>query len=242
MREFEVDLITPDGAMNTFVAHPEGTGRFPVVLFLMDAPGKRPELHDMARRLASNGYFVMLPNLYYRCVREFDASQDLTGRENEIRALVATLDFDTVAADISVLLRHAEAITVADAASVGVVGYCMSGPFAYAAAAMFPTRVSAAASIHGVRLHGEGSPEQLADDVVGELYFACAELDEFVPPRMVDALEHHLNRLGVRATIERYHGARHGFVFPSRRGAFDEAACERHFERLVDLFARNLGA
>src|SRR5262245_30233997 len=66
MIDRELDIQTADGAMNTFVTHPEEGGPHPVVLFYMDAPGKRGELHDMARRLGSVGYFVVLPNLYYR--------------------------------------------------------------------------------------------------------------------------------------------------------------------------------
>ena len=63
MIEQELEIATPDGAMNTFVTRPDRQGAFPVVLFLMDAPGKREELHDMARRIATVGYYVMVPNL-----------------------------------------------------------------------------------------------------------------------------------------------------------------------------------
>ena len=59
-------IKTSDGNMDTFVVHPDGGSKFPLVVFLMDAPGKREELHDMARRIASSGYYVLLPDLYYR--------------------------------------------------------------------------------------------------------------------------------------------------------------------------------
>src|SRR5438105_6815123 len=71
MIDKHLDIPTADGAMNAFVVHPEENAPFPVVLFYMDAPGKREELHDMARRIASAGYYVVLPNLYYRVTREF---------------------------------------------------------------------------------------------------------------------------------------------------------------------------
>ena len=71
MIEHHLDLATADGAMNTFVVQPEEGGPHPVVLFYMDAPGKREELHDMARRIAAVGYVVVLPNLYYRRSRDF---------------------------------------------------------------------------------------------------------------------------------------------------------------------------
>jgi len=71
MIEHHIDIPTADGLMNSFVVYPEENGPFPVVLFYMDAPGKREELHDMARRLATVGYFVVLPNLYYRRTRDY---------------------------------------------------------------------------------------------------------------------------------------------------------------------------
>ena len=71
MIERHIDIVTADGDMNSFVVYPEEGGPFPLVLFYMDAPGKREELHDMARRIATVGYYVILPNLYYREEREF---------------------------------------------------------------------------------------------------------------------------------------------------------------------------
>jgi carboxymethylenebutenolidase len=70
MAEKEIDIETPDGLMNTFITYPDEGGPHPVVLFLMDAMGKRDELHDMARSLTGAGYYVLLLNLYYRRVRE----------------------------------------------------------------------------------------------------------------------------------------------------------------------------
>ena len=241
MIDQDIDIATPDGVMNTFVTRPDGDGPYPIVLFFMDAPGKREELHDMARRIGTVGYYVMLPNLYYRAVREFDATDDLVGRADEMRQLIAPLSFDAVASDTAAMLAYADGDPAAHGPSVGIVGYCMSGPFAYAMAGTFPDRVRAAASIYGVHLHGEGSPQLLAASVQGELYFACAEFDEYVPAGMVDELERHLDETGVNARVERYPGVRHGFAFPSRAGAFDKTACERHYERLFDLFGRNLG-
>ena len=66
MHERQLDIETKDGRMTTFVVHPERDGPHPIILFYMDAPGIREELRDMARRIASVGYYVMLPNLYYR--------------------------------------------------------------------------------------------------------------------------------------------------------------------------------
>ena len=84
MIEQELDIETPDGKMNTFITFPEEGGPFPVVLFLMDAMGKRKELHDMTRRLAEAGYYVLLPNLYYRRIRKYIPDWSDEEKEMEI--------------------------------------------------------------------------------------------------------------------------------------------------------------
>jgi carboxymethylenebutenolidase len=236
--ERELDVPTPDGSMNTFVAHPEEGGPHPVVLFLMDAPGRREELSDMARRLGTAGYYVMLPNLYYRRVRDF--APDAADRA----AMVAHMNSLTnamVCADARACLALAARDSAAASGSIGVVGYCMSGPFAFALAADVPDRVAAAASFHGVRLCTEAldSPHLDADRVAGELYFGCAETDEWAPREMIERLDAHLAGTGVRYRIEWYPGTSHGFVFPNR-AAYQKAGAERHWERLLSLFARNL--
>ena len=240
MIDHHIDITTRDGAMNTFVTHPEEGGPFPVVFFYMDAPGKREELHDMARRLGSAGYYVVLPNLYYRTTREFDFTQ---GEPTETRArmfeLMGSLSDDLVESDTNALFAHVDADSNASADHVGCVGYCMSGPFSFAMAARFPNRIKAAASCYGVRLFGDGSPANLADRVKGELYFACAETDVYAPKEMVDQLEAHLKSVGANARVEWYPGTQHGFAFP-QRPVYDKLAAERHWERLHSLFDRNL--
>jgi carboxymethylenebutenolidase len=145
-----------------------------------------------------------------------------------------------VASDTEALFAHVEADTLADASRVGCIGYCMSGPFSFAMASTFPDRIRAAASIYGVRLYGEGSSAPLAAQARGELYFACAEFDDYAPKEMVDGLEAHLASTDVRARVERYPGVHHGFAFPLRP-VYDKDAAERHWERVHALFARNLG-
>ena len=245
MIDRHLDINTKDGLMNTFVTHPEEGGPFPTVLFLMDAPGVRTELEDMARRLATVGYFVLLPNLYYRRVREFRVME--AGREAMFEHM-ASLSNSMVNEDVGAMLDFAASDDRASATRAGVVGYCMSGPFAFSAASSFPDRVAAAASMHGVRLVTDAvdSPHLGLDKIKAELYFGCAETDEWAPPDMVAALEGHLRvqiqASNIRARIETYPGTGHGFVFPKRDGLYDKQAAERHWERLYALFGRNLTA
>jgi carboxymethylenebutenolidase len=241
MIERHIDIATADGQMNTFIVHPEEGGPCPVVLFYMDAPGKRQELHDMASRLATAGYYVILPNLYYRQTREFDLySGNPEHTMERLWGLMSSLTDDLIEADTAALLAYVDADPAADATRVGCVGYCMSGPFAFAMACRYPERIRAAASLYGVRLFGEGSPAALAERAKGELYFACAEHDEYAPKEMVDALSTHLDTIGAHARVEWYPGTHHGFAFPTRGEVYDREAAERHWERLHSLFQRTL--
>jgi carboxymethylenebutenolidase len=106
MIERQVDVTTPDGEMTTFIFHPEHGGPFPVVLYLMDAPSVRPALKDMASRLATTGYYVMLPYLFYRGgpYREFGASdEDMHAR----RELMETVNPTKIVGDAEALLAVA---------------------------------------------------------------------------------------------------------------------------------------
>ena len=241
MIEREIDVETLDGRMNTFVVHPEEGGPFPPVLFYMDAPGKREELHDMARRIASVGYWVALPNLYYRKTREFVMEMSDAGMKRMF-AMMQHLTNGMIGSDTGALLRLADADPAVRPGPAGVVGYCMSGPFAVSAAAHYPERIAAAASIYGARLVTEepDSAHRLAAKAQGELYFACAETDRWATKEQIAALDAALGAAGVAYRIEWYPGAEHGFAFPERRGIYHKPSAERHWERLFALFARRL--
>ncbi len=239
MIDREIDISTDDGAMNTFITHPEEGDAHPLVLFLMDAPGKREELHDMARRLGTAGYYVMLPNLYYRRVREYRIEE--SSRE-EMFSHMDSLSNQMVIADIKKLIDFAVSDGAARTDKIGCMGYCMSGPFAFAAAAAFPEQIAASASLHGVCLYTDSpdSPHLDAAQITGEMYFACAETDEYAPPEMVEKLEQHLTTTGIDYRIEWYPDTEHGFVFPQRKGKYHKASAERHWERLLAMFGRCL--
>jgi len=240
MIEHHVDIPTADGAMNTFVVHPDEGGPHPVVLFYMDAPGKREELHDMARRIASVGYFVVLPNLYYRRTREFAFVRDEAGMARMFE-MMGHLSNGRVASDTGAMLEWVDAQPAADASRVGAVGYCMSGPFVVAAAAHHP-RLRCVASIYGANLvtDREDSPHRMLERVRCDTYFACAEIDRWAPRETVATLETALKAAGTPYRLEWYPGAQHGFAFPLREGIYDKPSAERHWSRLFALFERNL--
>ena len=244
MIEHHIDIPTADGAMNTFVVHPDEGGPHPVVLFYMDAPGKREELHDMARRLASVGYFVVLPNLYYRRERDFWLKERTEIAMAHMFTLMGSLDAATTECDTRAMLQFVDAQPHADAGRVGAVGYCMSGPFVMWAAATFPDRLCCIASIHGANMAttAPDSPHRMAPRIRCESYFACAEIDKWAPPADIAQLQEALQAAGTPHRIEWYPAVEHGFVFPLRAGIYNQVAAERHWERLFSLFARKLQA
>ena len=242
MIEKHLDIPTADGAMNTFIVHPDENGPHPVVLFYMDAPGKREELHDMARRLASVGYYVILPNLYYRKSRDFWLKERTEASMAEMFTFMDSLDRRTTIVDTAAVLKFADEQPEANAARVGMVGYCMSGPFVMWAAAEFPGRINSIASIHGANMATDkpDSPHLMASQIKCESYFACAEIDKWAPPADIAKLEASLKAAGVAHRIEWYPAVEHGFVFPKRAGIYNQEGAERHWERLFSLLRRTL--
>ena len=242
MIEQHIVIPTADGAMNSFVVHPEEDGPFPVVLFYMDAPGKREELHDMARRIAAVGYYVVLPNLYYRKARDFQLKERTEAALAEMFALMDSLDATTNECDTMAMLAHVDAEPQADANRIGAVGYCMSGPFVMWAAAAHPDRLRCIAAIHGARMVTDqpNSPHKIAPNIRCESYFACAEFDKWASRPDMLMLQRELEAAQAPHRLEWYPGAEHGFVFPLRAGIYNRVAAERHWERLFSLFDRNL--
>jgi carboxymethylenebutenolidase len=243
MIEHQLSLRTAAGEMSTFVCHPE-RGAHPVVIFFMDAPGIREELRGMCRRLASVGYYVMLPNLYYRSnveeLGQFIGPEYLHVRERLMR-LKDTINIGMVMQDTDALVSLADMDEAASKGPMGCVGYCMSGQYAISAAARYPDRFKAAASIYGVALTTDrpDSPHLAARRATAEMYIAFAESDHYVPLATVEPLRDSLREGGVNAELEIYPGVEHGFAFP-QRPVYNQAAAERHWERLFALFRRNL--
>ncbi|HXY99802.1 MAG TPA: dienelactone hydrolase family protein [Stellaceae bacterium] len=246
MIEETLDIATGDGAMATFVCRPERGGPFPAVLFLMDAPGIREELRDMARRLGTVGYCVLLPNLYYRAGRDTiygpSVLEQGSDEHKRMRAVRTKMTIPPVMEDIAAMLAFLDRRKDVKPGPVGCHGYCMSGPYALAAAARHPERIAAAASFYGTWLVSDAveSPHLSLGKIRGEAYIACAEHDDLAPLPMVEELRRLFERAGTEGEIELYPGVHHGFAFP-QRWCYDKPAAERHWERLIALYRRRLG-
>jgi carboxymethylenebutenolidase len=244
MIDQQIEIPTKDGHTTTFISHPERGGPHPVILFYMDAPAIREELRDMARRLATSGYYVMLPNLYYRAgvmeLGPLPADPESPERKRMFE-LMASINIPLVMEDTKALLAYADGQAAARKDVVGAVGYCMSGRYAINAATHFPGRVKAAASIYGTHLATDqpDSPHLAATKTKAELYFGCAETDSYAPKEIIKKLQASMK--DANAEVEVYPGTHHGFAFP-KRPVYHRDAAERHWERLLALYRRSLSA
>jgi carboxymethylenebutenolidase len=240
MIDREIDVTTADGVMKTFVHHPTHEGPHPVVLYLMDAPSIRPALKDMATRLASAGYYVMLPYLFYRGgpFREFGATdEDMHARQ----ALMGTVTPTGIIGDAEALLGVAAADPAARDGAFGAVGFCMSGGLTIALAKAMPERMAAAASIHGAWLvrESDDSPHLGLDTVRAEVYMAWCDADPTAPLDHLDTMRTALAAAGVVHTIDFIDDAVHGFAPPGSE-RYSRRASELHWERVHALLRRNL--
>ncbi|MBP6010916.1 MAG: dienelactone hydrolase family protein [Alphaproteobacteria bacterium] len=244
MHERQLDIETKDGRMSTFIVHPERGGPYPIILFYMDAPAIREELRDMARRFATVGYYVMLPNLYYRSgvmeLGPLPADPNAPERQRMMQ-LMGSLSIDKIMSDTDAMLAFAGNDNAACKGKIGTIGYCMSGQYAINAAARYPDRVAAAASIYGVMLITDkpDSPHVVAKKAKAELYFACAETDRWMPLEQIEPLKQALKAADAKSEVEIYPGTDHGFAFPARP-VYKKDAAERHWERLFALYKRAL--
>lgn len=238
-----LDIPAPGGAINAHLYAPEHRpDAAPAVLVLMDAPGVRPALHGMAARLAAAGYRALLPNLYWRALREVGFDRAAFSREGDpererIFSLARAYGHAEFRTDLPAML---DALGVSPARPGAAVGYCMSGRFALQALAEEPARIVAAASFYGTRMVTDAadSPHLWLPRIAGgEAYLCFAEHDPYVPAGVPQAVAQAMAASGATHRIERYAGTHHGFAQPDS-GGFDPVAAERHWAALLDLLSR----
>jgi carboxymethylenebutenolidase len=236
MVERDIRIDTQDGSMRAFVTHPDGDGPFPLVVMLMDAPGYRDALKQALGRFASAGYFGVLPDMYHRA-----GDLDLSGASrDEMMGLISQISDEMSMSDVRAVLDFAEGEDAARTPA-GCVGYCWGGRLVVRAMAAFPDVFAAGAAIHPARVATDqpDSPHNDIAKIRGEIYFGCGENDGLTPPEVIETLQQTLDETGVRGEVEIYPGAEHGFAVAGGRAYIPEAS-ERHFERTLEVFRRNL--
>jgi carboxymethylenebutenolidase len=245
MIEEEVEIRTIDGTADGYVYRAEDERRAPGVVHLTDIGGIRPSHREMARRLAGQGYTVLMPNVFYRTGRppviDFPmrpGDERTTKRFTELRE---PLTPEAMERDAAAYLGFLGAQDSVRAGAMGVVGYCFTGSMAMRVAATLPDRIAAAASFHGGGLYTDAptSPHLLLPRIRARLYFGHAVEDRGMPQEAIENLDRALAAWGGRYESEVYAGAHHGWTVPDSP-VYNPPQAERAFEKLTELFAAAL--
>ncbi|MFD9359413.1 dienelactone hydrolase family protein [Streptomyces sp. NPDC060031] len=240
-------IPTTDGQADAFVALPDRGERHPGVLLYMDAIGVRPVLEQMARELAEHGYYVLVPNLYYRHgpapVIELPAYLTKEIRPAVFAQLMPLIEAHTTERalrDADAYLRFLTAQPEVSTGPVAVIGYCMGAVLAMRTAAAHPDQVAAVAGFHPGPLVTDApdSPHRLVPKLSAQVHLGLAEND--LSPEAFSELNQALDTAGVGYTSEIYPGTVHGFTM-SDTDAFNASALQRHWDRMLPLLDRTLG-
>lgn len=241
-----IPIQTEDGIAPTHLFQPDAPGPWPGVILYMDGLGMRPALLEIAERLANAGYYVMLPDLFYRigytAAEGMKIWTDAKALADFKERVLPSVTIANIMRDTRAFLSHLNAEPKVRTGKFGAVGYCMGGRQAMAAAGHFPDRFAAAASFHpsGLATDAPDSPHLLAPVITARLYIAGAIEDRGFDDAQKVRLAEALTAANVDFQIETY-DARHGWV-PSDTPTHDDAAAERHWRALLDLFGETLSA
>ncbi|WP_217197265.1 dienelactone hydrolase family protein [Streptomyces buecherae] len=243
-----VRIPTQDGQADAFAAYPDDGERHPGVLLYADAFGLRPELRDKARQLADHGYYVLVPNIFYRHgqapvveLPPYIGEAERAGLFDQIMPVVQAHTAERVTRDADAYLGFLAAQPEVGAGPLGAIGYCMGASLALRTAAAHPDRVAAVAGFHpGLLVTDEAdSPHRLLGGLTAEVHFGLAEGD--LTPEALADLTRALDATGVDHAIETYPGTVHGFTM-SDTSAFHPAGLQLHWDRLLPLLRRTLQA
>jgi carboxymethylenebutenolidase len=242
----KVEIRTADGVCPSYVFQPTGGGPWPAVLMYMDGVGIRPAMLEVGERLATYGYLVLLPDLFYRSgpYQPMNAAQvfaDPQLRQMLRDRFAVHVSHDKIMADTEAFLAYLTARPDVKPGPIGVAGYCMGGRMALTAAGTYPQRIAAAAAYHpgGLASDAPDSPHLLAPRITARIYVAAASDDPSFPEDMKVRLQAALTGAGVDHLMETY-PAKHGWVLRDTP-VHDVAATERHYQTMVALFQAKLG-
>ncbi|MGH2913776.1 MAG: dienelactone hydrolase family protein [Solirubrobacteraceae bacterium] len=245
MSHSTIEVPTPDGVADCYLSTPADDGTHSGVLLMIDAIGLRPRIEEMADRIASQGYVVLAPNVFYRAGRaplwdtpDLNDPQSRSRFMQSLGPLMGALTPAAAAADGGAFLDKLGELTDGP---VGITGYCFGGRLAWVIAAAHPDRVAALGGFHTGRMvtDDQDSAHLLAPSVRAEVYWGHADQDPSMTAENIATLDAAMDEAGVRHTTELYEDAQHGYTM-SDMGAYDEAAAERHFEALFALLRRAL--
>ena len=240
-----IEISTRDGVCPAYIYKPPGERPWPAVLVYMDGAGIRPAMLELGERLATYGYVVLLPDLFYRSgpyepMNPATVFSDPEQRKVLFEKFIGPASQANVMSDTRAFIDYLHALPDVRPGPIATTGYCLGGLMSLTAAGTYPDEIIAAASYHGGRLATDDpqSPHLLAPKMKARVYVAGAIEDQGFPDEMKARLEEALAAAGVDHTIETY-PAKHGWVFPDMP-VYDAAAAERHWETLTALLDAEL--
>lgn len=251
--ETEVTIATPDGSCDAAFIHP-ATGSYPGVLIWPDAFGLRPAMRAIGRRLAAEGYAVLVPNPFYRVAKApmYESAANVDFADPATRQKLGPLMGSVNAAgaaekDAMAYVAFLDAQPQVDKAKkIGTQGYCMGGALVVRSAATVPGRIGAGASFHGGGLVTDKpeSPHLLAPRIGGRMYFGVAMNDDQRQPDAKDKLKEAFAAARVPTQVEVY-PAKHGWCvpdMPNEGGApiYNQPEAERAWGKLLELYKTSL--
>ncbi len=243
----KVEIKTKDGTCPSYVFRPNGGAPWPAVIVFMDGLGIRPAVLELGERLSTHGYFVLLPDLFYRSgpyepMDPHTVFTDAAKRKVLMEKFFGLATQANIMSDTRSFLDFVAVQPEVSPGGIGITGYCMGGLMALTAAGTYPDSFVAAASYHGARLATDApeSPHWLAPKMKARIYVAGAIEDASFPDEMKARLEDALTKAGVDHKVETY-PAKHGWVFRDTP-VYDAAAAERHWVTLLALLASTLKA
>jgi carboxymethylenebutenolidase len=250
MADTDVQITTPAGVCDAALIHPHG-GSWPGVILFTDVFGLRPTMRDMAKRLAADGFTVLVPNPFYRTSKAPGLTTDIDFNNAADRAKIDTLRApltgDAVMQDATAYVKFLDSqSSINKKAKMGVFGYCMGGPMSLQAAASNPGRIGAGASFHGGGLVTDkpDSPHLLVAKIKAQYYFGIAMNDDQRQPDAKTKLDEAFKAANLQAKIEVYDGCLHGWCVkdmpnsPGKPPIYNEAQAERAWRELVSLYKR----
>lgn len=243
--EKDVAVKTPDGTSDCVLFHPVGTGTWPAVLIWPDIMGLRPAFRDMGRRLAGQGYVVLVVNPFYRSAKApvIDDKFDFGNPEQRARLMGyrGAMTDDGVDRDAVAYLAFLDAqAQTSKTRKAGVQGYCMGGPLSFRTAAAVPGRIAAVGSFHGGGLvtKNPNSPHLLIPKTNAAYLIAKARNDDAREPTVKDDLKAAFAAAGRTATVEVY-PADHGWCVKGS-AVYNEAQAERAWAALSAMYKTQL--
>lgn len=252
MREEFLEIAAADGVMRTFLVQPDSGGPFAPVVLFMDVWGIREQLFDLARHIATVGYAVAVPDMYYRMgemnfdYRRPDGStaslKDLPEDDQKrIQEFRLHLSDDMAVADAGALMTRLADEPTLRSDVAGSIGYCMGGRHVLRVAAAYPDLFRANASLHPTRLVVEGSdsPHRDAGNIRGEFYAGFGELDHYTPREVIAGVRAAFNGQPVIYSDTVHAGAAHGYAIPDR-DVYDKHAALRDWELIFAMYDRVL--